>query len=80
MSDEQELWQSQSAGSARLTTRKLEEMEKNMGRSIYDFYAAMIGIAIVITGIAALFPNVLLTLGALFGLEVVVCGPTSRPL
>ena len=61
MSDELELWQSQSAESTRLTAGTLKEMEKKMRRNIYDFYAAMICIAIVIVGIAALFRNVTLT-------------------
>jgi membrane protein implicated in regulation of membrane protease activity len=68
MSDELELWQSQSAESMQLTAQKLEEMEKKMRRSIYDFYAALICIAIVIVGIAALFPNVTLTIGAVLTL------------
>jgi Flp pilus assembly protein TadB len=70
MSDELELWQSQSAESTRLTARTLEEMEKKMRRAIYDFYAAVICIAIVVVGIAALFPSITLTIGAV----LILCG------
>jgi membrane protein implicated in regulation of membrane protease activity len=68
MSDELELWQSQSAESTPLTAARLAEMEKKMRRTRYDFYAAIIGIAIVIVGIAVLFPNVTLTIGAVLTL------------
>jgi len=68
MSDELELWQSQSAESVRLTAGELEKMEKKMRRAIYDFYAAVICIAIVVVGIAALFRNVTLTIGAVLTL------------
>jgi len=64
MSDELELWQSQSAESMRLTAGDLEKMKKKMRRAIYDYYAAVICIAIVVVGIAALFRNVMLTIGA----------------
>jgi hypothetical protein len=68
MSDELELWQSQSAESTRLTARRLEEMEKKMRRTVYDFFSAMSCIAIVIVGIAVRFPNVTLMIGAVLTL------------
>jgi Flp pilus assembly protein TadB len=64
------LWQGQPAEFTRLTPGRIEEMEKKMRRSVYDFYAAVICIAIVITGIAALFPNATLIAGA----ALLACG------
>jgi hypothetical protein len=62
------LWQNQTAELTRLTPGRIEEMEKKMRRNTYGLLAAIICSAVVIVGIAALRPNITLTIGAILTL------------
>ena len=67
------VWQSQPAETPPtpdVTRRNAEQMEKKMRRDTYGLYAALISSAIVIVGIAALFPNAMLITGA----SLTLCG------
>ena len=67
--DVRAVWQAQSADLTRLTPeeirRRIEGMERRMRRNRIDSAVAVVLIAIVIVGIAVMFANLLLVLGAI---------------